>query len=111
MRDLSKDKCEACNKLTPKLNLMEVVELLGDLQGWYLDDKNHLIKKWNLKGSKITKKFVDAIWEIAEAPDVKHHPNISFTYGFVEVTIWTHAIDGLSKNDFILAAKIDNINM
>ncbi len=111
MTELSNEKCEACNKLTPKLTQNQAEELLAKLQGWKLDEKNRLQKCWKLKGSTAPKKFVDAIWAIAELPDVKHHPCISFTWGYAEVTIWTHAIDGLSKNDFILAAKIDAIDI
>ncbi|TSC84376.1 MAG: pterin-4-alpha-carbinolamine dehydratase [Parcubacteria group bacterium Gr01-1014_13] len=109
MTDLSKDTCEACNKLTPKLSWTQAKEFLGQLQGWKLDEKNHLQKRWKFKDFATAKKLVDAISEIAEDPQVKHHPNINFGWGFVEVTVWTHAIDGLSKNDFILAAKIDTL--
>ncbi len=109
MIDLSNSKCEACNKLTPKLSLDQTKELLGQLQGWKLDENNHLQKRWSFKNFASSKKFVDAISEIAEAPEVRHHPNITFGWGFVEVTTWTHAINGLSRNDFILAAKIDTI--
>jgi 4a-hydroxytetrahydrobiopterin dehydratase len=105
--DLEKSKCEPCNKLTPKLNMMDAAVLLGNLYGWYFDEKHHLQKKWKIKDPVALKKFVDAIWKLAE--NEGHHPNINFTWGVVEVTIWTHAIDGLSRNDFILAAKIDSL--
>ena len=97
--------------MTPKLTQSQAEELLSQLKGWELDQNNHLQKQWKFRGSITPKKFVDTIWEIANSREVSHHPNISFTYGFVEVTIWTHAINGLSNNDFILAAKIDTITI
>ncbi len=107
MIDLSKSSCEACNKMTPKLSLDQAKELLGQLQEWKLDENNHLQKRWSFQNFMKPLKFVMAISEIAEKE--RHHPNINFGWGYVEVTIWTHAINGLSRNDFILAAKIDTL--
>lgn len=105
--NLSNNNCEACNKLTPKLSSEQIFELQTQLQGWSVVKGHHLQKRWDFKNFAKPLKFVTVISELAEKEG--HHPNISFGWGYVEVTIWTHAIDGLSRNDFILAAKIDTL--
>ena len=104
---LSNDRCEACNNLTPTLSPLQILELQTQLQGWAIVDRHHLQKRWDFKNFAKPLKFVLAISELAEKEG--HHPNINFGWGYVELTVWTHAINGLSRNDFILAAKIDNL--
>ena len=53
--------------------------------------------------------FVNKVADLAE--EEGHHPDMHVHYGKLEIELWTHAIDGLSENDFILAAKIDNLNL
>lgn len=105
--NLSNDHCEACNKLTPGLSPLQILELQTQLQDWDVVKRHHLQKRWYFKNFARPLKFVTTISELAEKEG--HHPNISFGWGYVEVTIWTHAIGGLSRNDFILAAKIDTL--
>lgn len=107
MNNLSKNKCDACNAFTPKLTAEEISELIKQVDGWQLMENRRIFKRWEFDDFIKSLKFVNEIAKIAE--EEGHHPNINFSYGFVEVSIWTHAIDGLSKNDFILAAKINEI--
>ena len=64
-------------------------------------------KKFNFKNFLESQKFVNKVGEISEQEG--HHPDILFGWGYVKISITTHAIEGLSENDFILAAKIDKI--
>ena len=77
--------------------------------GWDVikNDKNiyFLEKKFNFKNFLESQKFVNLVGKISE--DEGHHPDITFGWGYAKVNITTHAIEGLSENDFILAAKID----
>ena len=64
-------------------------------------------KKFNFKNFLDSQDFINKVGRISE--DEGHHPDISFGWGYAEIKISTHAIEGLSKNDFILAAKIDHL--
>ena len=66
-----------------------------------------LHKKFNFKNFKESQRFINKVGEISESEG--HHPDISFGWGYANIKITTHAIEGLSENDFILAAKIDQI--
>lgn len=109
MTNLSSSTCEACNHLTPKLTPDQITELLSQLQGWEVANGTHIAKEWKFKDFARALKFVNAIGVIAEQEG--HHPNISFGWGYVDIMLTTHAIVGLSKNDFILAAKIDQLSV
>ena len=72
------------------------------------ENKSYILeKKFNFKNFIQSQKFVNIVGDIAEKEG--HHPDISFGWGYAKIKIMTHAIDGLSENDFILAAKIDQI--
>lgn len=107
MNDLTSSSCDACNKLTPKLTKEQIAELRKQVKGWEVINDHNILKKWSFDNFLKPLRFVNAVAEVAEQEG--HHPNINFGWGYVEITIWTHAIDGLSRNDFILAAKIDAI--
>jgi 4a-hydroxytetrahydrobiopterin dehydratase len=79
---------------------------LSELAGWYLNGK-WITKEFAFKNFVAAMQFVNKVAEIAEGEG--HHPDIHIHYNRVRFDIWTHAIDGLSENDFILAAKIDGI--
>ncbi len=66
-----------------------------------------LNKKFNFNNFTESQKFINKVGKISE--DEGHHPEISFGWGYAEIKITTHAIEGLSENDFILAAKIDQL--
>lgn len=111
MVNLASQKCLPCEGGVPPLKGEELEKLTTQLDeeapGWELHDAKHLQKNFKFPDFKSALEFVNKISAIAEAEG--HHPNIEFGWGFVRVVIWTHAIDGLSDNDFFLAAKIENI--
>jgi len=104
--ELSGLKCRACEGLVDKLKPAEIKENLSNISGWKVKE-NKLFKEYKFKDFKSALEFVNLLGKIAEQEG--HHPNISFTWGKVEVTIYTHAVNGLTLNDFILAAKFDKI--
>ncbi len=84
----------------------EAKALLKKIEGWQLKE-NKIRKVYRFKDFKESMKFVNKVAELAE--EEGHHPNISISWNKVSLTLTTHAIGGLSENDFILAAKIDII--
>lgn len=104
--NLTQKKCVPCEAGTPPLEEDKVNDLLKQVSGWILKD-GHLYKKFKFKSFIEAMKFINSVAEIAE--EEGHHPDFSVHYNKVEVEIWTHAINGLSENDFILAAKIDKL--
>jgi len=107
MENLSNKKCVPCQGGIPKLTGEQSKIYLVDLNEWLLINDHHIEKTYQFPDFKSALQFVNLVGEIAE--DENHHPNINFTWGKVEISIWTHKIDGLHENDFILAAKIDAI--
>ena len=108
MKTLANQKCSACSGDTPKLSLNEINKSLLELEKWTLNSEAKMIsKKFSFKSFKTALKFLNLIGEIAEQE--KHHPDFSIGWGYCLIMIHTHAINGLSLNDFILAAKIDKI--
>ena len=103
---LSSLKCEPCNGQTPEMNVKEIIHNLDNLDNWNINDEKKMIfKKFNFKTFNQALKFTNSIGELADSEG--HHPDISLGWGYCLVMIHTHAIRGLSKNDFILASKID----
>lgn len=98
-----------CEGGDPPLARVRVEELLTQVDGWNLTEDGILKISKNFKFADFAKtlEFVNKVGEIAEAEG--HHPNICFTWGKLDISLWTHAVGGLSENDFILAAKINNI--
>ena len=103
--ELTKKKCVACEAGMPTTPAEEIPALMAQLPGWRVDEGKKLVKTFRRRDWLDTIRFVDRIGDVAEAED--HHPNLSVAWGRVDVTIWTHAVDALTENDFILAAKID----
>ena len=110
MSNLASKKCEPCSGNTPKLSLDEIHKQLSNINLWSLNDNKEMIfKKFKFKNFKKTINFINLIANISE--EEGHHPDITFGYGYCLIMIHTHAIKALSINDFILAAKIDNIKI
>ena len=106
--ELSELKCKPCKGNTPKLNQNEIIDNLKKIKLWKLNDHKEMIyKKFTFSNYKKTSNFVLSIMKIADKE--MHHPDISFGFSYCVVMIHTHSIKGLSINDFILAAKIDQI--
>ena len=74
---------------------------------WTVIDGHHLHREYRFANFREALDFVNRVGELAEAEG--HHPNLQLGYGMVRITLWTHKIDGLHENDFILAAKIDHL--
>ncbi|MEK6835772.1 MAG: 4a-hydroxytetrahydrobiopterin dehydratase [Nanoarchaeota archaeon] len=104
--DLSKKKCITCEGGMPPMSYSLIKKYLKQVKNWKLKNK-HLYKEFKFNNFKETLKFVNKIGKVAERKG--HHPNIYFTYGKCNIEIWTHSVNGLSINDFILAANIDKI--
>jgi 4a-hydroxytetrahydrobiopterin dehydratase len=107
--ELSKQHCTPCEGGVPALSAQRVHELLSALPAWTLTaDSKRIRREWRMKDFAATLAFFNAIGAIAEAEN--HHPDLHVTnYRDAAVELSTHAIDGLSENDFILAAKIDKL--
>ena len=111
MSDLLKKKCEPCEGKVSPFDISEIHKYQKKVDGWEIvkDKKNiyFLEKKFNFKNFLESQNFVNQVGKISE--EEGHHPEISFGWGYAKINITTHAIEGLSENDFILAAKIDQI--
>ncbi len=107
MEKLSDKKCTACTGETPRLQGAALEALKKQLPQWTVRNDHHLFRQFRFPDFKQALAFVNQAGEIAEAEG--HHPDILLTWGKVETTLWTHAVNGLTENDFILAAKIDRL--
>ena len=103
---LTNKKCIPCNKGAPPLQEAEVSGLLKQLgNDWQVIDNHHLEKEYHFKNFREALAFTNKVGELAEIEG--HHPDIHLSWGKVKIILWTHKINGLSENDFILAAKCD----
>ena len=102
--------CEACRAGAPLATRQEIAEYMSQLAGWQILDVagvNHLQKVYRFKTYAQALKFTNQVGAIAE--EENHHPAILTEWGKVTVTWWTHKIAGLHANDFIMAAKTDDL--
>ena len=102
IKELKTKKCQPCEGGVPPVPREEVERLLHDLPGWELtEDGQRIRREWTVK-------HFNRVAELAE--DEGHHPDLHLVgYRSVAIELWTHAIGGLSENDFITAAKIDEL--
>ena len=111
MSDLFEKKCVPCEGGVPPLDISEIHKYQKKVDGWEIIKGNKNIyfleKKFKFKNFAESQKFVNDVGKISE--EEGHHPEILFGWGYAKINITTHAIEGLSENDFILAAKIDKI--
>ncbi|MCX6820302.1 MAG: 4a-hydroxytetrahydrobiopterin dehydratase [Candidatus Adlerbacteria bacterium] len=109
MSKLSEKKCIPCEGGVPPLTHAEAEAYMPELdEEWSLvDGAGLLAKSFVFANFKKTMEFVNKVAAIAE--EAGHHPDMTVSYGSVGVELMTHAIGGLSENDFIVAAKIDEI--
>ena len=109
MSDLLNKKCVPCEGGVTAFDISEIHKYQKKVDGWDVvkNDKDiyFLEKKFNFKNFLESQKFVNLVGKVSE--EEGHHPDIMFGWGYAKVSITTHAISGLSENDFILAAKID----
>ena len=108
---LTSKKCVPCEGGVEPCPLPFVTDQLEKLPGWYLTHNNERIRKeWIVRDFLTGLDFFRRVGEIAEAE--AHHPDLHLVgYKNVSIEIWTQAIGGLSENDFILAAKIDQLKI
>jgi len=107
MSDLADRECVPCRGGVAALKGEALTKLLSEVNGWEAVNEHHLIKSYRFPDFREAQQFVNRVGEIAEQQG--HHPDICFGWGRAEITIMTHDIDGLSENDFILAARIDRL--
>ena len=108
MRSLTDKRCQPCEGGTPPLGGDKIKDLIREIPVWSLKE-GHLCRSFKFKNFAEAIKFVNSVAKLAE--EEGHHPNILIHYNKVDFDLWTHAIKGLSENDFILAAKIDRLGV
>lgn len=109
-KKLSKMKCSACRGDEPPLTEVEIEEMMAQVPDWEVleeDGIKRLQRTFKFKNFVAALEFTNQVGEIAE--DEGHHPVISVTWGKATVTWYTHKINGLHENDFIMAAKTDKL--
>jgi 4a-hydroxytetrahydrobiopterin dehydratase len=105
---LSKETCVPCRGGVPPLAGEELRGLEQELGGgWKVVDGHHLEKEFAFPDFAEALAFTNRVGALAE--EQGHHPDIHLAWGKVRVTIWTHKIDGLTRSDFVLAAKIEEL--
>ena len=109
--DLFKKNCKPCEGGVIPFDISEIHKYQKKVDGWDISKDNNknffLNKRFNFNNFLESQDFINKVGEISE--NEGHHPDISFGWGYAEIKITTHAIEGLSENDFILAAKIDQL--
>ena len=107
MADLANKSCIPCSGGVPKLEADAITKLHPQVPDWEVILGHHLRRVFTFDDYAGALRLVNRIGEVAESEN--HHPNIMFTWGRVEVEIWSHKIDGLTEADFVLAAKVDQL--
>lgn len=106
MTQLTEKRCQPCEGGVDPLDRPQAEKLLAQVPGWSLsDDGKEIARRFEFKGFYRTMAFVNALAWVANQED--HHPDFEVSYGHCHVRFTTHAIDGLSENDFICAAKVN----
>ena len=104
--ELADGHCKACPPGSGPLAPAEVARLGSETPGWEVA-ADRLRRTWQLASFPEAIRFVTGIAALAEAE--QHHPDLHVLYDRVEVVLWTHTVGGLSRNDFVMAAKIDRL--
>lgn len=110
MASLAEKTCVPCRGGIPPLKkdaLREIYSQLVDPTQWNIVEEHHLVRAYKFPDFKSALAFVNRVGALAEQQG--HHPDILLGWGKVEITTWTHAVNGLTESDFILAAKIDTL--
>lgn len=106
---LAAEKCAPCKGEEAKISSKDALEMVKQLNNWQtLEMESKLFKDFKFKNFLESLAFVNALGALAE--EQGHHPDISFGWGYAEIVLSTHDVGGLSRNDFILAAKIDALS-
>jgi 4a-hydroxytetrahydrobiopterin dehydratase len=110
MPTLYQEKCVACRHNSPRVTAYEIVQLKPQIPDWNFIEKDGVPQLeciYKFPDFKTALAFTNRVGEVAETEG--HHPALLTEWGKVTVTWWTHAISGLHRNDFIMAAKTDAI--
>jgi 4a-hydroxytetrahydrobiopterin dehydratase len=110
MDALTKEKCTACRRDSPRVTEAEMLELKPQIPEWTLLEREgieRLERVYRFANFAEALNFTNRVGALAE--EEGHHPAILTEWGRVTVTLWTHKIRGLHRNDFILAAKVDSL--
>ena len=106
MNDLIKKHCVPCKNGEGKLDINQIKNYLPLVENWFLVG-DQIKRDFKFKNFKQSMDFVSKVADIAESEN--HHPDIYIFYNKVNLTLYTHAVKGLSENDFILAAKVNQL--
>lgn len=112
MSALTGEKCTACRRDSPLVTEAEVVELKPQIPQWAMVEREgiqRLERVFRFTNFAQALSFTDSVGALAEQEG--HHPAILTEWGRVTVTLWTHKIRGLHRNDFIIAAKVDSLHV
>ena len=112
MSDLLNKKCIPCEGGVLPFDFSQIHKYQKKIDGWDVKSNKNKIyfleKNFKFKNFLDSQNFINKVGEISEKEN--HHPDVSFGWGYAKIVVTTHAIEGLSENDFILAAKIDQIS-
>jgi 4a-hydroxytetrahydrobiopterin dehydratase len=106
--ELANKTCVPCRGDIPAIKGTQLERLLQLVPKWKVVNEHHIVREFKFPDFSKALDFVNRVGELAEQQG--HHPDIFLAWGKAEVTLWTHKIDGLSESDFIMAAKIDQVN-
>jgi 4a-hydroxytetrahydrobiopterin dehydratase len=110
MSSLADKTCVPCRGGVPPLKgkeLDEIYHQVPEHAHWNVVNEHHIVREHKFPDFKSALDFVNRVGAVAE--EQGHHPDILLSWGKVEITTWTHAVNGLTESDFILAAKIDRL--
>jgi 4a-hydroxytetrahydrobiopterin dehydratase len=105
---LAEKHCVPCRGGVPPLAGGELEEMKRQVPDWTVVDGHHLVRTWTFPDFRTALEFVNRAGAVAE--EEGHHPELCLTWGRVDAKIWTHAINGLTESDFILASKFDRLH-
>lgn len=111
MTSLADKTCVPCRGGVPPLKGKELADVhrqLPEFARWTVISEHHIVRVFKFPDFKSALAFVNKVGNLAE--EQGHHPDIVLAWGKVEITTWTHAVNGLTESDFILAAKIDRLS-
>ncbi len=107
--ELASKRCVPCEGGVPPLSVEEAQELIQNVEGWTISpDARQISRSWTLKNFMAGIEFFNKVAAIAE--EEGHHPDLHLEgYRHARIVLWTHAVGGLTENDFIIAAKINQV--
>ena len=108
MNELQTKHCVPCEGGVPPLQQQEIQTFLSEIPGWEVNSDGTMIsRRFTFKGFYKTMAFVNAVAWIANQEN--HHPDMEVGYNYCNIKYTTHAVDGITRNDFICAAKVDKL--